>query len=61
MFITPVTVFVSISFYMMSGAAEDDESIKGLIMVGVGIFLIGAALLAMYYFANFSVSWLGVR
>lgn len=60
MFVTPITVFTVISFFMMAGAAEDDESIKGLVMLGLGIFAIGGALLAMYYFANFSVSWIGV-
>jgi hypothetical protein len=60
MFVTPVTVFTIVSFYMMAGAAEDDDAIKGLIMLGLGIFVIGGALLAMYYLANFSVSWIGV-
>ena len=57
MTITPVTVFVVISLYMMMGAAEDDDSIKGLIMLGVGIFAVGAFLLTMTYFAGFSTSW----
>lgn len=58
MTVTPVTVFVVISFYMMWGAAEDDDSIKGLIMLGLGIFSIGAVLLGLSYFTEFSVGWL---
>ncbi|OGL95171.1 hypothetical protein A2348_02510 [Candidatus Uhrbacteria bacterium RIFOXYB12_FULL_58_10] len=57
MTVTPVTVFLVISFYMMSGAAEDDDSIKGLIMLGLGIFSVGAILLLMTYFAGFSTEW----
>lgn len=57
MTITPVTVFVTISFYMMMGAASDDDSIKGIMMLGFGIFVIGSALLAMTYFMGFSTSW----
>ncbi len=57
MAITPLTVFIVVSFYMMMGAAEDDESIKGIMMLGIGIFTVGSALLAMTYFAGFSTSW----
>lgn len=57
MALTPLTVFVVVSFYMMSGAAEDDDSIKGLLMLGVGIFALGVILLAASYFTNFSTSW----
>lgn len=57
MTVTPVTVFIVISFYMMWGAAEDDDAIKGLIMLGIGIFAIGAILLALTYFAGFSTEW----
>ncbi len=57
MAITPLTVFIVISAYMMLGAAEDDDSIKGIMMLGVGIFVIGAGLLAMTYFAGFSTAW----
>lgn len=57
MTVTPVTVFVVISFYMMWGAAQDDDSIKGLMMLGIGIFAVGAILLLMTYFAGFSTEW----
>lgn len=57
MTLTPLTVFITISLYMMMGAAEDDDAIKGLIMLGVGIFVVGASLLAMTYFAGFSTAW----
>lgn len=55
MTVTPVTVFVVISFYMISGAAADDDSIKGLVMLGLGIFAVGSILLLMTYVAGFSV------
>lgn len=58
MTITPMTVFVVISFSMMMGAAEDDDTIKGLMMLGLGIFVIGVTLLAMFYLTTFSFSWL---
>lgn len=58
MTVTPVTVFVVISFYMIGGAAEDDDSIKGLVMLGLGIFSIGAVLLGLSYFTGFSADWL---
>jgi len=57
MTVTPVTVFVVICVYMMLGAAQDDDSIKGLIMLGIGIFAIGVILLVMTYFAGFSTQW----
>lgn len=57
MTLTPMTVFVIISFYMMAGAAEDDESVKGLLMLGLGIFFIGLILLIMAYFTHFSLQW----
>lgn len=56
MTITPMTVFLVISFYMMYGASEDDEAIKGLIMLGLGIFTVGVILLIATYFTSFSVS-----
>lgn len=56
MAVTPVTVFVIISFYMMWGASQDDDSIKGLIMLGLGIFTVGTILLVMTYVAGFSTS-----
>jgi hypothetical protein len=58
MTVTPATVFLVVSFYMMAGAAEDDDAIKGLIMLGLGIFAVGAILLVMTYFAGFSVEML---
>ncbi len=57
MTVTPVTVFLVISFYMMAGAAADDDSIKALIMLGIGIFAVGAILLLMTYVAGFSTEW----
>lgn len=57
MTVTPVTVFIVISFYMMWGAAQDDDSIKGLIMLSLGIFAVGAILLVMTYVAGFSTEW----
>lgn len=57
MTVTPVTVFLIISFYMMWGASQDDDSIKGLMMLGIGIFAVGAILLLMTYFAGFSTEW----
>jgi len=58
MTLTPVTVFLTISFYMMWGAAQDDDDIKGLIMLGIGIFGIGAFLLIITSVAGFSVGML---
>lgn len=57
MTVTPVTVFLVISFYMVWGASQDDDSIKGLIMLAVGIFSVGAILLLMTYVAGFSTAW----
>jgi hypothetical protein len=56
MSLTPMVVFVVISFCLIWGASKDDDSIKGLVMLGVGIFSVGMIILVMTYVAGFSAN-----
>ncbi len=56
MSITPVVVFIIVSSYMIKGAAEDDETIMGLVMLAVTIFGIGVAILTLTYFTDLTVA-----
>ncbi len=56
MAITPIVVFIIVSSYMIKGAAEDDETIMGLVMLAVTIFGIGVAILTLTYFTDFTVA-----
>ncbi len=49
---TPLVVFLVISFYVIMGAAGDDDLIKALVLLGVVIFFIGAILLVLVYLTN---------
>ena len=49
---TPVLVFTIVSFYMIMGAAGDDDLIKALVMLGTAIFLIGTILLVVLYMTD---------
>jgi len=51
--IVPLLVFLIISVTMIWGAGKDDGLIKGLTLMGIAIFLIGAITLAIVYLTNF--------
>ena len=50
--IVPLLVFVVISTIMIWGAGKDDDLIKALSLMGIGIFLMGAITLALVYLTN---------
>ena len=48
----PTVTFISISFYMIKGAMEDDEAVKALTLIGLAAFFMGAILLLMLYLTD---------
>lgn len=50
--IGPVAAVISISTYLIMGAAKDDETIGGFVMLGLSLFLLGGAMLALVYFTD---------
>lgn len=58
MALSPVLVFLVISGYMVWGAAKDDETIMALVMLGLGMFGIGAGILLIVYLTTFSFNTL---
>ncbi len=54
MAITPLAVFLMITFYMIRGAAKDDSVVMGLVLLGLAIFGIGVGILIIFYLADFT-------
>lgn len=50
--IVPTFTFMSISFYMIKGAADDDTTVKALVMLALTAFLMGVILLLALYLTN---------
>ncbi len=48
----PTITFISISFYMIRGAAEDDVTIMALVLIALALFVMGAILLLLLYLTN---------
>lgn len=48
----PTLTFMSISFYMIRGAAEDDVLIKALVLIALALFFMGAILLLLLYLTD---------
>lgn len=48
----PTITFMSISFYMIRGAAEDDVLIKALVLIALALFFMGAILLLLLYLTD---------
>lgn len=51
--LTPVTIFLVISIQMVRGVMKDDPFIKAVVLLGIGLFCIGAILLLLLYLTNF--------
>lgn len=45
----PTFTFISISFYMIKGAADDDITVKALVLIALALFSIGAMMLLILY------------
>ncbi len=45
----PLIAFVLISFWIIRGAMGDDETVHGLVILSITVFLIGVLLLALTY------------
>jgi len=48
----PFGVVLTVSIYMVLGAANDDVVIKSLVMLGTSMFLVGLIILALAYFTD---------
>ena len=48
----PLGVVLTVSIYMVLGAANDDVVIKSLVMLGTSMFLVGLIILALAYFTD---------
>ncbi len=48
----PTITFISISFYMIRGAAEDDVTIMALVLIALALFFMGGILLLLLYLTN---------
>lgn len=48
----PTVTFISISFYMIKGASEDDVTVKALVLIALALFAMGAIILLMLYLTN---------
>lgn len=56
MFVAPIITFVTLSGYMVMGAAKDDDVIMGLVVAGGSIFGVGAVILFLTYMTDFSLT-----
>lgn len=45
--LVPSVTFVSISFYMIKGAADDDATVKTLVLTGLLFFFMGVIMLLL--------------
>ncbi len=50
--LVPMFTFISISFSMIRGAANDDETIKALVLIALAAFFMGSILLLLLYLTN---------
>lgn len=50
--IVPTFTFISISFYMIRGAANDDETVKALVLIALAAFFMGSILLLLLYLTD---------
>lgn len=50
--ITPLTIFLGVSIYMVKGIMKDDENLAALILLGFTMFIMGAILLLSIYLTN---------
>ena len=57
-FLTPFLVAATLSIYMINGAAKDDDITKALLRLGLAITFIGAGILVVFYFMDFSFALL---
>lgn len=48
----PTVTFISVSFYMIQGAAKDDEAVKALVLLGITSFFMGTILLLLLFLTN---------
>ena len=53
MVLIPFGLFLFISAYMFWGVAKDDGMVKGLVMLFLFVFSLGAGMLAIVYFTDF--------
>jgi hypothetical protein len=51
--ITPLAIVIGVSVVMIKGAANDDDLIKALTMLGLTFFAIGVILLVLVYLTGF--------
>ncbi|MBI2551409.1 hypothetical protein HYV73_03650 [Candidatus Uhrbacteria bacterium] len=49
----PMIVFLVVSGYAILGSAEDDAMVKGLLYLGLAMFLIGALIIGLVYLTDF--------
>ncbi len=47
--LTPIVVFIGIGVVMIKGAMKDDELVRSLVLLAIGIFFIGVILLLLIY------------
>ncbi len=50
--IGPTLTFISISFYMIKGAMNDDATVKALVLLGLALFFMGAIMLLLLYLTD---------
>lgn len=50
--ITPVVIFVTISINMIKGVMAEDDFIRSLVTLGIGVFLTGLVMLATTQFTG---------
>ncbi len=50
--LAPTFTFISVSFYMIRGAADDDETIKALVLIALAAFFMGSILLLLLYLTD---------
>lgn len=48
----PTIAFLFVSFYMVKGAANDDETVKALVLLGLASFFMGAILVLLLYLTD---------
>ncbi|MBI5370232.1 hypothetical protein HZA85_03530 [Candidatus Uhrbacteria bacterium] len=48
----PTITFMSISFHMIRGAAEDDVTVKALVLIALALFFMGAIMLLLLYLTD---------
>ncbi len=54
--LVPTVAFLTISFTMIKGAANDDATVKALVLLAVTTFFMGTILLLALYFTNIVIT-----